>query len=81
MKLFGYAIGSASPELIIPDELAEITLIANPRELRTIASFLLAAAEGMEKRGADWEHEHLSDQYKEFQNSPHFIVFNPEATS
>jgi hypothetical protein len=30
------------------------------------------------RAGTDWEHEHLSDKYKEFKASPHFVVFNPD---
>jgi hypothetical protein len=79
MKLFGYSATEVERESVVPSELAEITLVASSTELRTIASFLLSAAEGMEKRGVKWEHEHLSDKHKEFEASPHFIVFNPDA--
>ena len=78
MKLFGY---SAESEKGNATGLAEVTLVACSAELLVIASFLLAAAEGMEKRDLDWEHEHLSDKHKEFQDSPHLVVFNPEAGS
>jgi hypothetical protein len=78
MKLYGYATGTDEPEQVVPSELAEITLVASPDELRAIATFLLAAADGMEKRGKNWEHEHLADKHKEFHNSPHFVVFNPD---
>jgi hypothetical protein len=33
----------------------------------------------MEQRGANWEHEHLSDKDKSFSDSPHFVIYNPEA--
>lgn len=79
MKLYGYSTEGAEPEKAIPSELAEITLVATPEELRTIATFLISAAEGMDERGLDWEHEHLSDKHKEFRDSPHFVVFNPDA--
>lgn len=79
MKLYGYKNGERDSEDIEPSELAEITLVANADELRKIARFIEAAAEGIENRGKDWEHEHLSDKYREFENSPHFVVFNPEA--
>jgi len=78
MKLFGYSAAELNAENVVPSELAEITLVASPAELRTIASFLQAAAEGMEKGGTDWEHEHLADKHKEFKASPQFVVFNPD---
>jgi hypothetical protein len=80
MKIFGYQDEGLDPGDIRPDELAEITLQASPAELRKIAAFLNACADGMEARGRDWEHEHLSDRMKEFEDAPHFVVFNPEAT-
>ena len=81
MKIYGYKNEGQDPENIEPSELAEITLVANADELRKIARFIDAAAEGIEKRGKNWEHEHLSDKYREFESSPHFVVFNPEAGS
>ena len=78
MKIYGYKAEDLSQEEIRPSELAEITLNANAEELRKIAKFIEAAAEGMEKHGKLWVHEHLSDNYPEFRNSPHFVVWNPE---
>ncbi len=77
MKIYGYK-DDGSAEVTEPSELAEITLVANPDELRKIAKFIESAAEGMEKQKG-WEHEHLSDKFKEFTTSPHFVVFNPES--
>jgi len=79
LKIYGYKIDGVDPENVEPSELAEITLVANADELRKIAKFIEAAADGIDKRGKNWEHEHLSDKYKEFEMSPHFVVFNPEA--
>jgi hypothetical protein len=76
VKIYGYKNDGLNPEEIVPAELAEITLVANSEELRKIAKFIVAAAEGIEKSGKSWEHEHLSDKFREFQNSPHFVVFN-----
>ena len=78
MKIFGYKNEGLNPGDIEPSELAEITLVANADELRKISKFIEAAAEGIENRGENWEHEHLSDKFKEFQASPHFVVFNAE---
>ncbi|WP_136420076.1 hypothetical protein [Herbaspirillum sp. ST 5-3] len=79
MKIFGYEAGGGDGAEIRPAALDEITLQASPAELRKIAAFLNACADGIETRGKDWEHEHLSDRVKEFEGSPHFVVFNPEA--
>lgn len=78
MKIYGYK-DDGSAKTIGSSELAEITLVANPDELRKIAKFIEAAAEGMEKQKG-WEHEHLSDRFKEFTTSPHFVVFKPEGS-
>ena len=50
MKIYGYE-SELNPGDIEPSELAEITLVANADELRKIAKFIEAAAEGIEKRG------------------------------
>ena len=78
MKLFGYT-SKDYEEMIAPTELAEITLAATPEELRRIANFLQSCAEGIEKRGMQWEHEHLSDKDLLFRESPQLIVFNSNA--
>ena len=78
MKLHGYAGEGVTPEAIVPAELAEVTLVATPDELRRIAQFLERCASGMESRGRSWQHEHLSDVDRQFSASPHFVVFNPE---
>ena len=79
MRLYGYKKDTLSPDDIEPSELAEITLLASPDELRKIARFLTSAADSIERHGKNWEHEHLSDVYQEFKDSSEFIVFNPEA--
>ena len=78
MKIHGYADEGKEIEDIVSAELAEITLVATPEELRRIARFLENCAIGMKTRGKAGEHEHLSDKDKYFENSPHFVVFNPE---
>lgn len=78
MKLYGYKNEGLSIEEIEPQELAEITLVANPAELRKIAKFMEFTADEMEKSGKNFEHVHLSDKLPEFQNSPHFVIFNPD---
>jgi hypothetical protein len=78
VEIHGYAKEEQDAENLIPAELAEITLVASPDELRRIAKFLENCAGKIEKLGKAWGHEHLSDQDKGFKNSPHFVVFNPE---
>ena len=72
MKLFGY-LASAS-EQQVPFELSEATLQASPEELRDIAGFLLHAAETMDHMGKSFDHMHLSDTLRQFDNSPAFLV-------
>lgn len=77
MKIHGHpALGDAAAG--IAAELAEVTLVATPDELRRIARFLESCAAGMEARGVAWEHEHLSDRDRSFDRPPHFVVFNPD---
>lgn len=78
VQLHGYADEGRSIEDIAPASLAEVTLVATAEELRRIARFLEACAQGMEARGRAWEHEHLSDWDHTFESSPHFVVFNPQ---
>jgi len=78
MKISGYSDQGLPAEEIVTSELAEITLLATPKELKKIAAFLNSAAENMERMGATYSHEHLSDKQPGFGNSPHFTVFNAE---
>jgi hypothetical protein len=78
MKLFGYSVEEAENEEIMPYELAEITLVANPEELRKMAIFLSSAANNIETMGNTYSHEHLSDKIPLFVGSPHFVVVRPE---
>lgn len=74
MKLYGYADKGRPTEEVVPAELAEITLVATPMELRGIAEFLTFCASEMERMGKTYDHVHLSDHMKNFRNSPHFVV-------
>ncbi|USF86411.1 Imm32 family immunity protein [Candidatus Endoriftia persephonae] len=79
MKIYGYKDEGLDIEQIVPAELAEITLVASPDELRMIASFLKTAAQEMERMGEAYDHEHLSDKNEPyFDNSPHFVVAREE---
>ncbi|QNH10988.1 hypothetical protein [Xanthomonas sp. SI] len=72
MKLFGYL--ASDSEQHAPFELSEATLQASPEELREIASFLLHAAETMDRMRESFDHMHLSDTLRQYDNSPAFIV-------
>ncbi|WP_426701360.1 Imm32 family immunity protein [Rhodanobacter sp. Col0626] len=72
MKLFGFL--SSTPEQHAPSELAEVTLVASSEELREIAGFLLNAAQTMEQLGKNFDHMHLSDTLRQFENSPTLVV-------
>ena len=61
MKLYGYSSRMHAVELAAPDNLAEITIVASPNELRRICEFLSLAATNMERMGSTYSHEHLSD--------------------
>ena len=77
MKIHGYADQGLPLDQIVPDELAEITLVASPVELRAIARFFVAAANEMETN-KEFDHLHLSDRLPEFKSSPHLVVFNSQ---
>jgi hypothetical protein len=74
MKLHGYPDDGLPIEEIVPAELAEVTLVATPSELRRMAEFLSFCASEMERMGSAYDHVHLADRTKDFQNSPHFVV-------
>lgn len=79
MKIYGYTGEGRSAENAQPMELAEVTLVGTPAELRKIAKFIEAAAERIEIQGTHFDHEHLCDSFKEFGSSPHLIISNPNA--
>lgn len=74
MKIYGYSDEGRAIGEIQPKALAEISLVATPAELRRIASFLNKAADTMQRMGANYGHEHLSDRQPGFDDSPHFVV-------
>ncbi len=72
MKIYGY---SNNEDSLL--ELAETTISASPNELRTIAEFLMACADGIEQDSNNWEHDHYkSNSLKD--SEPDLIVFNSE---
>ncbi len=74
MKIYGYAISDKNIEDIKSEELAEIAIEASPNEFRKIAKFFQDTAKRMDEMGDSYDHEHLSDQIKEFESSPHLVT-------
>ncbi|HEY0232281.1 MAG TPA: hypothetical protein VGC55_13595 [Dokdonella sp.] len=56
-------------------ELAEISLVASPSELRAMVVFLNSVADEMKRMGTTYDHVHLSDRHETFEESPRFVVF------
>lgn len=77
MKIFGYINQDSQTAAEGLKPLTEVTVVASPSELRKISVFLASAADSMEKRGHDYEHEHLADNQVGFDTSPQLVVFNP----
>ncbi|RQP24177.1 Imm32 family immunity protein [Piscinibacter terrae] len=76
MKLYGCANEGVEVPQAKPKALAEITLCASPQELRRMAAFLQHCAAEMDRMGESYDHIHLGDHMKEFdQTSPHLVVF------
>ena len=73
MKFYGYCEDTTLGEEG-PVKLREVTLCADPKTLRTLSEFLLAAAEAMEKHGTAFGHEHFEDFDHSRPASPAFIV-------
>lgn len=75
MNIYGYTKGSDSNERL--QELSEITLKADPSELRTIADFILDCANEIENDvNGIWEHMHIEDRVVDWsQDTASIIVF------
>jgi len=74
MKLYGYADTNLPPSEIVPDTLAEVTLVVQPDELRRIARLLEWCAGEMERMGEAYDHVHLADRDRSFGGGPHLVV-------
>ncbi|UHQ54978.1 Imm32 family immunity protein [Microbulbifer sp. YPW16] len=71
MKIYGYS-KSTDNQLL---ELTEVTISAGPEVLRSLAAFLADCADGIEKEGSSWEHEHFNVG----ESLPGLIVHNPDS--
>ena len=76
MKIFGYL---KNKDESVPSELAEISIMARPEELRKIAEFYLNCADELERPTEDaWDHKHFSDlDIDSRTDNPEIIVVNP----
>lgn len=74
MKLYGYSDSAREAGSVVPDALAEVSLVATPAELQALAGFLVECAQEMERMGDSFFHVHLSDRIKAFRASPHLVV-------
>jgi hypothetical protein len=75
MQISGYANTGLPIEEVVPLKLAEITLGATPAELRRMAEFFSFCAGEMDRMGPSYDHLHLADRMREFEDSPHLAVF------
>jgi len=78
MQLSGYANTDVPIEEVVPEALAEVMMCASPAELRRMAEFFLFCASEMDRMGPAYDHVHLSDRMKEFEDGPHFTVFRSD---
>lgn len=72
MKFFGY---SKDGDVLL--DMAEVSLQANPHQLKSFAAFILKCADGMQK-DSQWEHEHYSDNCESVGGAFDFIIFKDE---
>lgn len=60
-------------------ELATISLVAKPGELRDIANFLAKCADEIEADPEGWEHEHLMDSCSGYDDCVDFVVSSEDS--
>ena len=75
MKVYGYPKGGNDLQ-----ELVEITLQAEPMQLRKLASFLLEMAQDLEANKDSFDHGHVKDYVEGWpDDNPEIIVFQPNS--
>jgi len=73
MKVYGYSKAKLSPAGLL--EMKEVTFSASSAVIRQVASFLLAAADKMEKKGEAFSHMHVDESIATWSRSwPQVIV-------
>ena len=69
MKVYGYS--EMETNLL---SLSQLTIQANPHQLRALATFILNCANQMEN-DENWEHAHFLDECKSTQTEHDIIIF------
>ena len=77
MKAYGYKQGRTGFDSGKLLTLSTMSVVADSRELRKMAAFMSAAADRMDEMGAEYDHEHLKDEFPEFTESCDFVVGRP----
>ena len=73
-ELWGY-INKNSSDKEKSIRLEEITVLADAQVIRAVAEFFSHCADGIEKHGKKWEHEHFQDNWKDwYSDYPEIIV-------
>lgn len=75
MNIYGYAKnGEIDGQLL---DLSEVTLIADPSEMRSVARFILDCANEIDKDiDGKWAHAHIEDRITGWpEGSPSIVVF------
>ena len=78
MKVYGFTKEQVEVGSETPSDLAEITFVANPDDLRELASALNNIAQDMENNPDSFEHEHINDTNEALSDTS-IIVFNDKA--
>lgn len=76
MNLYGYPEASTQEQ---PSVLTEAALAATAAELRRIAAFFVHCADEMERMGDAFDHLHLGDFDREFENGAQLVVARRQA--
>ncbi len=74
MKIYGYTKKNANDLA----EMSEVSFQGSSSQLVSIANFLLKYAEIMQKESHDFEHVHIKDECKDWDNSFPDIIVNKQ---
>ncbi|MCB1208009.1 MAG: hypothetical protein KDK97_01720 [Verrucomicrobiales bacterium] len=73
MKAHGYVKKQVTPTGLY--EMSEVTFSGSSTSIRQIAQFLLAAADEMDRRGLQFSHTHIGEQFSDWNERwPDIIV-------
>ena len=75
MKIFGHPKVNDS---VSPIELNEVSIVAEPDVLRSIAVFLNTCADELDSStGNTWDHEHWKDNNRNGSQGPDIVIVHP----